>query len=193
MSRQSKNPVNSSMPPMIAYPQHQHQQQFTVTIMQPMPGTVGPVTVMPVHTGTMVVNAAPVQFPTSPQPHSGNSGRNTRASSKQQQTPQPPVVPHQHHSHPHHPRQRSNSTPTAPPNMQAIAYPPYLQKQPKRADSPVQSSGSKGKGNKPIYFYDKSDPHYGFTNFSPHTVNYLGKRYPTSEHAFQAHKASRQD
>jgi hypothetical protein len=39
-----------------------------------------------------------------------------------------------------------------------------------------------------ILFYHKHDPHYGFTNFSPHPVNYNGKVYPTSEHLFQSFK-----
>ena len=39
-----------------------------------------------------------------------------------------------------------------------------------------------------ILFYHKHDPHYGFTNFSPHPVMYKGKRYPTSEHLFQSFK-----
>lgn len=39
-----------------------------------------------------------------------------------------------------------------------------------------------------ILFYNKSDPHYGFTNFSAHSVVYKGKRYPTSEHLFQSFK-----
>ncbi|KAJ6486057.1 hypothetical protein C8R47DRAFT_1047608 [Mycena vitilis] len=39
-----------------------------------------------------------------------------------------------------------------------------------------------------ILFYHRSDPHYGFTNFSPHRVHYDGKVYPTSEHLFQAFK-----
>ena len=39
-----------------------------------------------------------------------------------------------------------------------------------------------------ILFYHKHEPHYGFTNFSPHPVMYRGKRYPTSEHLFQSFK-----
>jgi diaminohydroxyphosphoribosylaminopyrimidine deaminase/5-amino-6-(5-phosphoribosylamino)uracil reductase len=39
-----------------------------------------------------------------------------------------------------------------------------------------------------ILFYHKHDPHYGFTNFSPHPVNYKAKIYPTSEHLFQSFK-----
>ncbi|KAJ4474297.1 hypothetical protein J3R30DRAFT_655125 [Lentinula aciculospora] len=39
-----------------------------------------------------------------------------------------------------------------------------------------------------ILFYHKHNPHYGFTNFSPHSVVYKGKRYPTSEHLFQSLK-----
>ena len=40
----------------------------------------------------------------------------------------------------------------------------------------------------PILFYDKNDPFYEFTNFSPHDVTFKGKRYPTCEHLFQAFK-----
>ncbi|EGN91902.1 hypothetical protein SERLA73DRAFT_191872 [Serpula lacrymans var. lacrymans S7.3] len=39
-----------------------------------------------------------------------------------------------------------------------------------------------------ILFYDAKDPYYGFTNFSPDPVEYKGRRYPTSEHLFQALK-----
>ncbi|KAI6137098.1 hypothetical protein F5141DRAFT_1209417 [Pisolithus sp. B1] len=39
-----------------------------------------------------------------------------------------------------------------------------------------------------ILFYEKGKPYYEFTNFSPHDVVYHGKRYPTSEHLFQALK-----
>jgi hypothetical protein len=39
-----------------------------------------------------------------------------------------------------------------------------------------------------VLFYNKSDPHYGFTNFSAHPVVYDNKRYPTSEHLFQSFK-----
>ncbi|KAF9790507.1 hypothetical protein BJ322DRAFT_998827 [Thelephora terrestris] len=39
-----------------------------------------------------------------------------------------------------------------------------------------------------IYFYHKHEPFYGFTNFSPHSVVYKGKKYPTSEHLFQSFK-----
>lgn len=42
-----------------------------------------------------------------------------------------------------------------------------------------------------ILFYDKDEPYYGFTNFSPHPVTYRGKSYPTSEHLFQSFKVSR--
>ncbi|KAG6330016.1 hypothetical protein ID866_9072, partial [Astraeus odoratus] len=39
-----------------------------------------------------------------------------------------------------------------------------------------------------ILFYEKGKPYYEFTNFSPHHVVHKGKRYPTSEHLFQAFK-----
>lgn len=41
-----------------------------------------------------------------------------------------------------------------------------------------------------IYFYHKTDPYYGFTNFSDHPVVFNGQRYPTSEHLFQSLKVS---
>ena len=41
-----------------------------------------------------------------------------------------------------------------------------------------------------IFFYGKDTPHYAFTNFSPHPVEYEGKEYPTTEHLFQSFKAS---
>lgn len=39
-----------------------------------------------------------------------------------------------------------------------------------------------------ILFYHRHDPHYGFTNFSPHSLVYKGKSYPTNEHLFQSFK-----
>lgn len=41
-----------------------------------------------------------------------------------------------------------------------------------------------------IYFYNREDPYYGFTNFSSHSVQFKGKVYPTSEHLFQSFKVS---
>jgi len=41
---------------------------------------------------------------------------------------------------------------------------------------------------RPILFYHKHEPHYGFTNFSNHAVKYEGRVYPTSEHLFQSLK-----
>lgn len=41
-----------------------------------------------------------------------------------------------------------------------------------------------------IYFYEKGQPFYGFTNFSPHPVLYEHNEYPTSEHLFQAMKVT---
>jgi N-glycosidase YbiA len=40
-----------------------------------------------------------------------------------------------------------------------------------------------------IYFYSTREQPYGcFSNFSPHGFELDGKRWPTSEHYFQAHK-----
>lgn len=41
---------------------------------------------------------------------------------------------------------------------------------------------------KHILFYEKDAPYYGFTNFSPHPVEYRNAVYPTSEHLFQSFK-----
>jgi predicted NAD-dependent protein-ADP-ribosyltransferase YbiA (DUF1768 family) len=49
------------------------------------------------------------------------------------------------------------------------------------SSSPVVPSGR-------ILFYNKHEPYYGFTNFSPHAVYYHNKSYPTSEHLFQSLK-----
>jgi len=57
--------------------------------------------------------------------------------------------------------------------------PPYSTRQPPERDS---------RPRRQILFYNKHDPHYGFTNFSPHPVVYKGRKYPTSEHLFQASK-----
>jgi len=48
--------------------------------------------------------------------------------------------------------------------------------------------GGRSRNRRKILFYNKNEPHYGFTNFSPHPVMYQGKRYPTSEHLFQSFK-----
>jgi diaminohydroxyphosphoribosylaminopyrimidine deaminase/5-amino-6-(5-phosphoribosylamino)uracil reductase len=63
-----------------------------------------------------------------------------------------------------------------------------------RKPPPFQEAASRGihgvQARWQIYFYHKQDPHYGFTNFSAHPVNYKGKEYPTSEHLFQSFKVS---
>ncbi|KLO09494.1 DUF1768-domain-containing protein [Schizopora paradoxa] len=59
---------------------------------------------------------------------------------------------------------------------------------------PPYPQSSRYKGTYPdsrrdcIYFYNKDEPHYGFTNFSPHPVVHEGKVYHTSEHLFQSFK-----
>lgn len=40
----------------------------------------------------------------------------------------------------------------------------------------------------PIHFYSTSDDYGEFSNFSPHSILLDGKRWPTSEHYFQAQK-----
>lgn len=64
------------------------------------------------------------------------------------------------------------------------------------APSPIndKSQNTPSLGRPPIrrriYFYNREDPYYGFTNFSPHEVKYKGKVYPTSEHLFQSFKVN---
>lgn len=53
---------------------------------------------------------------------------------------------------------------------------------------PVGSSLAPFQRRERILFYNKHEPYYEFTNFSPHDVVYAGKRYPTSEHLFQSFK-----
>jgi len=53
---------------------------------------------------------------------------------------------------------------------------------------PVGSSVAPFQRRERISFYNKHEPYYEFTNFSPHDVVYAGKRYPTSEHLFQSFK-----
>ena len=55
-------------------------------------------------------------------------------------------------------------------------------------DIPNTSSNNPPRHQRPILFYHKHEPHYGFTNFSYHPVRYEGKIYPTSEHLFQSLK-----
>ncbi|KAI5832766.1 DUF1768-domain-containing protein [Schizophyllum commune Tattone D] len=63
---------------------------------------------------------------------------------------------------------------------------PYIQITPP-ADRSSQFSVASS-SPKPILFYHKHDPYYGFTNFSDHPVIFDNKTYPTSEHLFQASK-----
>ncbi len=53
------------------------------------------------------------------------------------------------------------------------------------------SQRSSTQGRHRILFYHRTDPYYGFTNFSPHPVKYDGKEYPTAEHLLQAFKVRR--
>lgn len=39
-----------------------------------------------------------------------------------------------------------------------------------------------------IYFYKVSDPYGCFSNFSPHSIYLQGRRWPTTEHYYQAQK-----
>ena len=43
-------------------------------------------------------------------------------------------------------------------------------------------------GRSPIFFYDRNDPYYEFTNFASYPILINGIRFPTSEHYFQSQK-----
>ena len=83
-------------------------------------------------------------------------------------------------------RSPSNS-PTAPANIQRT--PSNLPTHGSPAISRRFSKSSSAPARpRPVLFYHKHEPHYGFTNFSNHAVKYDGKVYPTSEHLFQSFK-----
>ena len=66
---------------------------------------------------------------------------------------------------------------------------PGIKSAPLHLSTAQQESNSKpSSARNRILFYHKSDPYYGFTNFSAHPVIYKGKKYPTSEHLFQSFK-----
>ena len=68
---------------------------------------------------------------------------------------------------------------------------PGIKSAPQHLSTNIAQQGSNSKPSSPrtrILFYHKTDPYYGFTNFSPHPVIYKGKKYPTSEHLFQSFK-----
>ena len=56
----------------------------------------------------------------------------------------------------------------------------------------IPKSPNNGLQERPrVFFYNRNEPYYGFTNFSSHPVKYDGKMYPTSEHLFQSFKVCR--
>ncbi|XP_006459620.1 hypothetical protein AGABI2DRAFT_191527 [Agaricus bisporus var. bisporus H97] len=69
----------------------------------------------------------------------------------------------------------------------SLSAPASLAPPSRRSNPPSPNRSPRGPRPK-ILFYHKHDPHYGFTNFSPHSVTYNGKVYPTSEHLFQSFK-----
>ncbi|THV01273.1 hypothetical protein K435DRAFT_853977 [Dendrothele bispora CBS 962.96] len=54
---------------------------------------------------------------------------------------------------------------------------PFISTAPKSRYNPRQNNPIRRK----VYFYHKYDPHYSFTNFSPHPVMYKGNINPTRE------------
>ncbi|KAG9030062.1 hypothetical protein FRB95_004596 [Tulasnella sp. JGI-2019a] len=55
-------------------------------------------------------------------------------------------------------------------------------------DYPSSQRSKRASRSSTILFYEITEPYYGFTNFSPHEVEFKGKVYPTSEHLFQSLK-----
>ncbi|CAG7849686.1 SubName: Full=Uncharacterized protein {ECO:0000313/EMBL:CCA74095.1} [Serendipita indica DSM 11827] len=105
--------------------------------------------------------------------------------------PQPPVVPVRPSSMTRL-RKRANSM-GATSASHSVPYPAYLARQPRDHNAHGGGRGSPTPYSTPskktkILFYDKDKPFYGFTNFSPHSVVFEGRTYPTSEHVFQAYK-----
>lgn len=85
------------------------------------------------------------------------------------------------------PHRSPSNSPTTPANIQrtpsnlpTYTSPPISRRYSKSSSGPARS--------RPILFYHKHEPHYGFTNFSNHAVKYEGRVYPTSEHLFQSLK-----
>lgn len=101
---------------------------------------------------------------------------NSNSSSNPHTVPQPAVRPIAH------PRQRSNSTPTTPTIPHALRAP--VKGREFERDARHRNTYTPDE----ILFYDKDQPYYSFTNFSPDPVEYKGREYPTSEHLFQAMK-----
>lgn len=71
------------------------------------------------------------------------------------------------------------------------------QSQSERSTSPFLSPVVFRRGSLPtltrtrLFFHDKADPYYEFTNVSSHPVWYNSQCYPTSDHLFHALKVSR--
>ena len=100
-----------------------------------------------------------------------NRGRSRRSSDATRPTPIPAPAP------------RRMSTPSP------VDLPPVIPGITTAGGMGLRNLLRKRSQNRPkILFYNKDEPYYGFTNFSPHPVMYRGKRYPTSEHLFQSFK-----
>lgn len=82
----------------------------------------------------------------------------------------------------------SRSSPTSGSPRNSYKGSPRLSTRGTPPSSPQRESAPVLPARHRILFYHRHDPHYGFTNFSPHPVIYQGKRYPTSEHLFQSFK-----
>lgn len=114
-------------------------------------------------------------------------------------TPTPPYHRARHSSNPQYPdipqyrdaHYSHHHTPITPPS--APPAPAHVFLTPASADRiSYEPEDTKMDHNElkrlPILFYHRTEPHFGFTNFSAHPVEYDGRVYPTSEHLFQAFK-----
>lgn len=92
------------------------------------------------------------------------------------------------HSQTHLPLHRTPSnSPTTPTHIQRSSSNQPAPSLSRRLSKSSQHSPTKSRP-RPILFYHRHEPHYGFTNFSNHGVKFEGRVYPTSEHLFQSLK-----
>ena len=61
-------------------------------------------------------------------------------------------------------------------------------RQPMRAVHHHYQPPSSGSTNRPVWFYNRDEPYYEFTNFFHSPIKIDGKSWPTTEHYFQAQK-----
>ncbi|GJE95784.1 NADAR family protein [Phanerochaete sordida] len=89
---------------------------------------------------------------------------------------------------PQQPVQPQFQSPPVQPVQPAYEQRPPSQPRPRSRSRPRTPARSRRTPEPPLYFYDRNEDYYEFTNFAPFPVWHGGNQYPTSEHLFQAHK-----